>query len=80
MHLMQVEACEKSSWWLWKEKLCLYWCERARKYMCVTDRHDMTLAVKVALNPSTANQPYAGLPPSDLVIAKYTPYCTSYNS
>ena len=24
--------------------------------MCVTDRHDMTLAVKVALNPSTANQ------------------------
>ena len=24
--------------------------------MCVTDRHDMTLAVKVALNPSTTNQ------------------------
>ena len=23
--------------------------------MCVTDRHDMTLAVKVALNPSTNN-------------------------
>ena len=24
--------------------------------MCVTDRHDMTLAVKVALNPNTTNQ------------------------
>ena len=23
--------------------------------MCVTDRHDMTLDVKVALNPNTAN-------------------------
>ena len=26
------------------------------KHICVTDRHDMTLAVKVALNPNTANQ------------------------
>ena len=25
--------------------------------MLVTDRHDMTLAVKVALNPNTTNQP-----------------------
>ena len=25
--------------------------------MCVTNRYDMTLAVKVALNPSTTNQP-----------------------
>ena len=25
--------------------------------MCVTDCHDMTLAVKVALNPNTTNQP-----------------------
>ena len=25
--------------------------------MCVTDRHDMTLAVKVALNRYTTNQP-----------------------
>ena len=24
--------------------------------MCVTDRHDMTLAVKVVLNPNTSNQ------------------------
>ena len=24
--------------------------------MCVTDRHDMTLAVKVALNPNTTNE------------------------
>ena len=25
--------------------------------MCVTDRHDMTLAFKVALNPNTTKQP-----------------------
>ena len=25
--------------------------------MCVIDRHDITLAVKVALNPNTTNQP-----------------------
>ena len=30
--------------------------ENARKHMCVTDRHDMTLAVKVALNPNITNQ------------------------
>ena len=31
-------------------------CEKAKKHMCVTDRHDMTLAVKVALNTNTTNQ------------------------
>ena len=30
--------------------------EKARKQMCVTDPHDMTLAVKVALNPNSTNQ------------------------
>ena len=55
--LTSAEACEKSSRWLWKEKLSKYWCEKARKDMCVTDRHDMTLAVKVALNPNITNQP-----------------------
>ena len=55
--LTSAEACEKSSRWLWKEKLCWYWCEKARKHMCVTDRHDMTSAVKVALNPNSTNQP-----------------------
>ena len=25
--------------------------------MCATDRHDVTLGVKVALNPNTTNQP-----------------------
>ena len=54
--LTSAEACEESSRWLWKEKLCLYWCEKARKHICVTNRHDMTLAVKVALNPNTINQ------------------------
>ena len=29
--LTSAEACEKSSLWLWKEKLCKYWCEKARK-------------------------------------------------
>ena len=50
------EACEKSSRWLWKEKLCLYCCEKARKHNFVTDRPDMTLAVKVALNSNTTSQ------------------------
>ena len=27
--------------------------------MCVTDRHDITLAVKVALNPNTTNQKFS---------------------
>ena len=35
--------------------------EKARKYMCVTDRHGMILAVKVALNPNTTNQKYIDL-------------------
>ena len=29
--------------------------------MDVTDRHDMTLAFKVALNPNTANQPISSM-------------------
>ena len=29
---------------------------KARKHMCVTDCHDMTIGVKVALNPNTINQ------------------------
>ena len=35
----------------------MYWCEKARKHMCVTDRHDMTLAVKAVLNLIKTNQP-----------------------
>ena len=27
------------------------------KHLCVTDRHDMTLAVKLALKPNTTNNP-----------------------
>ena len=50
------EPCEKSGRWIWKVKLCYYWCEKARKHICVTDRHDMTLAVEVALKPNTTNQ------------------------
>ena len=29
--------------------------------MCITDHHDMTLAVKVALNPSTTNQLFCSI-------------------
>ena len=48
--LTSAEACGKSSLWPWKEKLCYYWCEKARKHMCVTDHHDMTLAVNLFPN------------------------------
>ena len=34
----------------------IHWCEKARKHICVTNRHDITLAVEVALNPSTTNR------------------------
>ena len=37
-----------------KVALLLVW-EKARKHMCVTNHHDMTLAVKVALNLNTTN-------------------------
>ena len=43
---------KKSSPCLWKESCVItdqY--EKSRKQTCVTDRHDMTLAVKVVLNP-----------------------------
>ena len=49
--LTSPEACEKS----WKES-CAYWCEKARKHVSVTDRHDMTLDVEVALNRNKTNQ------------------------
>ena len=36
--------------------------------MYVTDRHDMTLAVKLALNPNTTNQPYMSIKGSETLI------------
>ena len=33
-----------------------YCCEKARKHLCVTDHHDMTLAVEVATNPLPPTQ------------------------
>ena len=47
------DACEKSGQWLWNEKLSQYRCQKARKQACVTDHHDMTLAVKMTLNSNT---------------------------
>ena len=53
--LTSAEACEKSSRWLWKEICVRTGVKKARKHKCVTDRHDMTLTVKVALNLNTTN-------------------------
>ena len=51
------EAFDKSSRWLWKDSCLSIGVKKARKHMCITDHHDMTLAVKVALNPiNTINQ------------------------
>ena len=49
--LISAEAFEKSSRWLWKEKLCQYWTVRKLGNTCATQT-----AVKVALNPNTTNQ------------------------
>ena len=40
------------------KKSCVSTGVRKAGNICVTDRHDMTLAVKVALNPNTTNQPF----------------------
>ena len=47
----------KSSQWLWNEKLCQCWDEPESQetHRCITDCHDMTIAVKTVLN-STANK------------------------
>ena len=36
--------------------LCRYWCKKPGNTMCVTDRHDITLAVQLALDPNTIIQ------------------------
>ena len=55
--LTSAKACEKSSRRLWKEiRVCTGVRKPGNTCMCVTDRHDMTLAVKVALNLNTTNQ------------------------
>ena len=41
--------------------LVLVW-ENQVTHLSVTDRHDMTLAVTVALNPNTTNQPTEVIP------------------
>ena len=43
--------------------------------MCVTDRHDMTLAVKVALNPNKTNQPDAVVKQANFVDNKQFQGC-----
>ena len=40
--------------------------------MCITDRHDMTLSVKVALNPNTTNnQPAEDKVVSDAYVTEF---------
>ena len=51
--LTSAEACEKSSQWILGKKSCV---STGRKHICVLDRLDMTLAIKVALNPNTTKQ------------------------
>ena len=54
--LTSAEACRKSSRWLWKESCVRTGVRKPGKHTCVTNCHDMTSAVKVALNPNTTNQ------------------------
>ena len=42
--------------------------------MCVTDRHNMTLAIKVALNLNTTNQPTNQKILSDVPVLKVPKY------
>ena len=53
--LTSAEAREKSSQWFWKE-ICVSTGVRKLGNICVTDHHDMTLAVTVALKLNTTNQ------------------------
>ena len=55
--LISAEASEKSSQWLLEESCVSTGMRKPGNTMCDTDRHDMTLAVKVVLNPNTINQP-----------------------
>ena len=54
--LTSAEASEKSIRWLLKGS-CVSTGVRKPGNMCFTDRHAVTLTVKVALNPDTANKP-----------------------
>ena len=59
--LTSAEACEKNKRWLWKES-CISTGVRKPGNMCVTNRHDTTLAGKVVLNliqSTTASSFYA---------------------
>ena len=57
LSLTSAETCEKGSWLLWKGSCVSTGIRKDRKHMYVTDCHDMTLAVKVELNPNTTNAP-----------------------
>ena len=43
--LASAEACEKSSWWLWKVSCVSTGVRKPGNTMCITNRQDMTLAV-----------------------------------
>ena len=55
--LTSAEGFEKSSRWLWKE-ICVSTGVQKPGNRCVTDRHDMTLAVTVALINPFPNKPW----------------------
>ena len=58
--LTSASACEKSSLRLWKESSVSTGVRNTCKggNTCITNRHNMTLAVKVALNPNTFNHSF----------------------
>ena len=55
--LTTAKACGKGSWLLWKESCVSNDVRKPENTgLCVSDRHNMTLAVEVALKPNTTNQ------------------------
>ena len=55
--LTSAETCEKSNRWLWKESCVSAGVRKpGNTWVCVTDRHDMTLTVTAALKPNTCKQ------------------------
>ena len=53
-HLSHLMHLRKSSQWLWKEKLCQCWSDKARKRIDLSlTAMIMTLAIEMALNSNT---------------------------
>ena len=55
--LVTSDSYEKSSPWLWKEKFCQYWCEKARKH--IHDNYGLSCknGVKLQYKQRKTNKP-----------------------